>query len=180
MAHAQPRAPPHLRTGPRVRGRSGCRSRAKPRPSPLARASLWAQLPEAEPGQPWSPPTRPAPADFPRSAARQHGALSTTQALSSVHLPRSFPGAGHTVPGCAMDTPEHHSPSGCDHAELAPPSVQVPQHRLRDQGRRPPAVGPSSGGCGPQPWGCCPALREHVPAPSPCSVSQRELWPRVP
>ena len=77
----------------------------KPRPSPLARASLWAQLPEAEPAQPWSPSTRLAPADFLRSAAHQHGALSPTQALSSVHLPRTFLGAGHTVPGCAHGHP---------------------------------------------------------------------------
>ena len=60
----------------------------KPRPSPLARASLWAQLPEAEPAQPWSPSTRLALADFLRGAAHQHGALSPTQALSSVHLCR--------------------------------------------------------------------------------------------
>ena len=54
----------------------------KPRPSPLARASLWAQLPEAEPAQPWSPSTRLALADFLRGAAHQHGALSPTQALT--------------------------------------------------------------------------------------------------
>ena len=137
MAHSQPRAPSHLWTGSRVRGRSGCRSRAKPRPSPLARASLWAQLPEAEPGQPWSPPTRPAPADFQRSAPHQHDALSTTQALSSVHLPRSFPGAGHTVPGCVLDTPEHHSPSGCDHRGAGPSISPGPPAQTLGPGKAP-------------------------------------------
>ena len=125
-------------TSSRVRARSGFPSRPKPRPSPLAQASLWAQLPEAEPAQPWSPSTRLAPADFPRGAAHQHGALSPTQALSSVHLPHTFPDAGHTVPGCAHGHPRapltqwvrplrswplHQSPG--------------PPHRLQGQGQLP-------------------------------------------
>ena len=122
-------------TGSRVRALSGFPSRPKPHPSPLARASLWAQLPEAEPAQPWSPSTRLAPADFPRGAAHQHGALSPTQthplctcpAPSRMQVTRSL--------GVPMDTPEHHSPSGCDPCGAGPSiSHQVPptDSRARD------------------------------------------------
>ena len=112
-------------------------------------------------------PTSTAPCPPPRPCP-----LCTSPAASRVQVTRSL-----GVPWTRQSTTH---PAGVTTAELAPPSVQVPQHRLRDQGKRPPAVGPSSGGRRPQPWGCCPSLREHVPAPPPCSVSQRELWPRVP
>ena len=103
-----------------VRARSVLPSRPKPRPSPLARASLWAQLPEAEPAQPWSPSTGLAPADFPRGAAHQHGALSPTQAHPLCTCPAPSRMQVTRSLGVPMDTPEHHSPSGCDPCGAGP------------------------------------------------------------
>ncbi|XP_043326319.1 proline-rich protein 36-like [Cervus canadensis] len=87
----------------------------------------------------------------PRTAPSTFPPLDWLQA-SRVQVTRSL-----GVPWTPQSTT--HS-AGVTTAELAPTSVRVPQHRLRDQGKLPPAAGPSSGRRGPQPWGRCPALRD--------------------